>query len=189
MRLWQLVLDVMRTAMTDPFERLGLPRRFSVDAAALEREYLARSRLVHPDFHQDGSAADQQTSLESAAALNEAYQTLKEPARRAECLLGLYGGPTAAEDKSQDQEFLMEMMELREQIDTERSSGCEPGDFGSIGVRLEEQENYYETGIVGEFGRIERLPADDLGRAVHLRNVRQSLNALKTIRSLLRDIA
>ena len=32
------------------FERLGLPRRFRLDAAELERNYLARSREVHPDF-------------------------------------------------------------------------------------------------------------------------------------------
>ena len=31
------------------FERLGLPRRFRLDPAELERNYLARSRTVHPD--------------------------------------------------------------------------------------------------------------------------------------------
>ena len=32
------------------FERLGLPRRFRLDPAELERNYLAKSREVHPDF-------------------------------------------------------------------------------------------------------------------------------------------
>ena len=35
--------------MTDYFELLGLPRRFAVDLAELERRYLELSREVHPD--------------------------------------------------------------------------------------------------------------------------------------------
>jgi molecular chaperone HscB len=44
------------------FERLGLPRRFVLDEADLEREYLARSRATHPDFHQGGSSSEQLAS-------------------------------------------------------------------------------------------------------------------------------
>ena len=46
------------------FERLGLPRRFRFDAAALERNYLQRSRQVHPDFTGNDPA-----SLQASAAL------------------------------------------------------------------------------------------------------------------------
>jgi molecular chaperone HscB len=97
--------------MTDLFERLGLPRRFSVDPAAVERAYLARSREIHPDYHATADAAERKASLDDTAALNEAYVTLTDPFRRAEYLMRLLGGPT---DKTQDQTFLMEMMETRE---------------------------------------------------------------------------
>ena len=44
------------------FERLGLPLDFALDAAALERHYLERSRAVHPDHTgNDPGAADQLT--------------------------------------------------------------------------------------------------------------------------------
>src|SRR5205085_2753880 len=100
----------------DHFERLGLPRSFSLDAAAVEREYLARSRQLHPDYHQLGSTAEQAASVELTAALNEAYTTLKDPFRRAEYLLKLDGGPSASEQKDMPAEFLEEMLELRMEI-------------------------------------------------------------------------
>src|SRR5436305_13869091 len=100
----------------DHFARLGLPRRFSLDTAALEREYLARSRTLHPDYHQLTSTAEQAASVELTAALNEAYSTLKDPFRRAEYLLKLDGGPTASEMKEIPAAFLEEMLELRMEI-------------------------------------------------------------------------
>src|SRR5262249_6963881 len=95
LRLRQLVLDVTG-AMSDltHFERLGLPRRFRLDLADLERSYLGHSRLVHPDYVGDAPPA-----LQAAAALNEAYATLRDPFRRAEYLLQLEGGPSATEVK------------------------------------------------------------------------------------------
>lgn len=157
----------------DHFERLGLPRRFSVDAAAVEREYLSRSRDVHPDFHTLGSESERRSSLEATAALNEAYLTLKDPYRRADYLLGLLGGPSAREEKSLDQAFLMEMMEYRERqeeatSETERSA---------LESELTSRLDGVLAGVAKEFdAAAPRLPW-----------LRQQLNAAKTIASLLRD--
>lgn len=170
--------------MSNYFERLGLPRRFSVDPAAVEREYLARSRELHPDFHHAGAAAEQRASLELTAALNEAYVTLRDPFRRAEYLLRLYGGPTAQEEKNLDQAFLMEMLELRERIGEAKAAGQGPGGIeDDLTARL--------TGVAdqlaGHFARAEGLP-DGPARAAELVAVRHLLNAAKTIQSLLRDL-
>src|SRR3954468_17799076 len=94
----------------DHFERLGLPRRFSLAADELERNYLARSRDVHPDFAGE-------SAMEESSRLNEAYATLRDPFRRAEYLLQLLGGPRAAEVSAAPPEFLEEMMELRERVE------------------------------------------------------------------------
>src|SRR5439155_21525617 len=94
------------------FERLGLPRRFPLDPAQLERNYLARSREVHPDH-----AGNDRASLEASAALNEAYTVLRDPFRRADYLLTLEGGPTAAEQKQAAPELLEEMLDLRMRIE------------------------------------------------------------------------
>jgi molecular chaperone HscB len=173
--------------MPDHFERLGLPRRFSVDPAAVEREYLARSRAVHPDFHHLGSSAEQRASLELTAALNEAYLTLKDPARRAEYLLTLLGGPTAQQEKNLDQAFLMDMLELRERIEEARAAG-DPAVVGAIEAELTALQAERVRQIAGLFDRHDALPPDHPGRAGLLTEIRHGLNAVKTIQSLLRDL-
>src|SRR5438093_1246627 len=111
--------------MQDHFHRLGLPRRFVVDAGELERAYLAHSRAVHPDFHLAGSSADLSASLELSAAVNEAYNTLRDPFARAEHLLTLEGGPSASEQKQMPPAFLAEMLDAREEIERARGNAAE----------------------------------------------------------------
>ena len=99
--------------------------RFALDAGELERAYLARSRAVHPDFHLAGSSADLDASLELSAAVNEAYNTLRDPFSRAGHLLALEGGPSAAEHRDVPVSFLGEMLDLREQIETAHGNPVE----------------------------------------------------------------
>ena len=170
----------------DHFERLGLPRRFSVDPTAIEREYLARSRSYHPDFHHDSSTAQQRASLELTAALNEAYLTLKDPLRRAEYLLKLLGGPSAREEKNLDQEFLMAMMDVRERIEEARRS--DPTALSEIDAELHETQTARLRRVESHFDRMDELPLDHPDRASLLSAIRQDLNAVKTVQSLIRDI-
>ena len=174
--------------MTDHFERLGLPRRFAVDPASVEREYLARSRAVHPDFHGLGTAAEQRASLEETAALNEAYLALKDPFRRAEYLLGLLGGPTAQAEKNLDQAFLTEMMEVRERSEEAGTGGPCRAAREAIREDLRAKDDDRLARVGSAFARLEGMTADTPGRAELLADVRRQLNAAKTIRSLLRDL-
>lgn len=167
--------------MADYFERLGLPRRFSVDPATVEREYLARSRELHPDFHHLGGDLEQRTSLELTAALNEGYVTLRDPFRRGEYLLTLLGGPSAREEKNLDQSFLMEMMELRERIEEARA---EPERLQEIEAELTAQLAGFATEIGNQFAKLEAEPDQPSTRI----SIRKTLNAAKTIQSLLRDL-
>jgi molecular chaperone HscB len=160
----------------DHFERLGLPRRFSLDSAALEREYLARSRTLHPDFHQMGGSAEQAASTDLSAGLNEAYSTLKDPFKRAEYLLRLDGGPSAAELKDVPTEFLEEMLELRMEI-----AELPPGSPQAIA--MEKQLGERRNALLARVGSLldsvtpNRLP-----------DARRLLNATKYVNNLIRDL-
>lgn len=162
----------------DHFERLGLPRRFSVDAVALEREYLARSRLVHPDFHAQASPE----AHEESSALNSAYQTLSDPFRRAEYYLSLLGGPTARDEKGQDQAFLFEMMELREQL--ESLAGDEAA-IAKAEEELTDRRNAVIDVVAKQFAKIE---AAGTATPTDLLAIRKELNAAKTLASLIRGL-
>ena len=91
----------------DPFLILGLPARYRVDAQELRRAWMRRVAQVHPDAA--GSA------LESTYA-NDAFRVLSDPIGRAQALLGRLGAPSG-DDRAMPQEFLLEMMELREEAD------------------------------------------------------------------------
>jgi molecular chaperone HscB len=174
--------------MPTHFERLGLPRRFNLDPAEIERNYLARSRESHPDFHQQSSTAQQRVSLELSAALNDAYATLKQPFRRAEYLLALEGGPSAAEHKAMAPVFLEEMLELRMEIEELREEPPE-----SVGRRdKEKQLRARSDALVAELGHrfadLETLPPGEAQRHGQLVKVREVLNAAKYVQGLLRDL-
>lgn len=100
------------------FEVLGVPRTMKQDRAQLDRAFRETSRLVHPDRFRAKSAVERRLALEQTTAVNEAFQRLKDPRRRAEVLLSLEGIEIGSEEhRTQDPGLLMEMMELTEQID------------------------------------------------------------------------
>lgn len=106
----------------DHFARLGLEPRFDVDRDAIETAYLELSRRFHPDRFAGGSSSDRRKAMEHASMINEAYQTLRAPVRRAEYLVRLGGIDLDSSDPETgapkpSQEFLMEMLERREQLD------------------------------------------------------------------------
>lgn len=169
----------------DHFERLGLPRRFRLDASELERAYLARSRAIHPDFHLAGSDAELSASMELSAALNESYTTLGDPFARADYLLTLQGGPTASEHKQLPPNFLAEMLEAREEVEQARGKP-------EVVAKLDAEFTRRSAAIIFEltqsFERMESLPeASPEKKDLRIR-IRGLLNAAKYIRGLLRDL-
>ena len=162
-----------------PFERLGLPRRFSIDDSELERKHLALSRGAHPDFHSNSTAELRANAEAESAAINEAYATLKDPFRRAEALLKLLGGPDASQQKEVPPALLMEMLELREQIE----SATDPAK-AQIESKLLEREATLIAEIRKTFAECEHSSAPP----ALLKGIRRDLNAAKYLRGLLRDL-
>ena len=100
------------------FELFGLPARFAVDAAALEARYRELQREVHPDRFVAAPDAERRMSMQLATRVNEAYQTLKSPLRRAVYMLQLRGvDPELETNTAMPPEFLMEQISWRERIE------------------------------------------------------------------------
>ncbi|MBZ4422756.1 Fe-S protein assembly co-chaperone HscB [Myxococcus sp. RHSTA-1-4] len=108
--------------MRTHFDVFGLPRAYDVDVPALEKQYRELSLQLHPDRVAQADARERLKALEGTTALNEAFKTLKDPVRRAFYLLKLHGIDLDREDagaqKDMPLEFLEEVMELREALDT-----------------------------------------------------------------------
>lgn len=99
------------------FELFGLPAVFELDGAELARRYRELQRAVHPDRYTNATEQEKRLSMQGASRINDALETLKDPLSRARYLLELkgvdleQGGGNIA-----DSGFLMEQMELREEL-------------------------------------------------------------------------
>ena len=99
----------------DYFKFFGFPRKLSLDTAALEREFYALSRRLHPDMSAQAESQERAWSLEQSSLLNDAYRTLKDPIKRTEYLLRLEGVELGEQSK-QATEKARGSGELKEQI-------------------------------------------------------------------------
>jgi molecular chaperone HscB len=102
----------------DHFARLGVPRSFDIDGDKVEKQYLGFQRVLHPDRFVAKSAKERAIAEAQAADMNLAYETLKDPLRRAAYLLKLAGRDAAVsrDQTVKDPVLLMEAMEAREQL-------------------------------------------------------------------------
>ncbi|TKB54738.1 co-chaperone HscB [Ferrimonas aestuarii] len=100
------------------FELFNLPAAFSVDLSAISEHYRELQRTVHPDNFADASERERLLSVQKAAEINDAFQTLKDPILRAQYLLKLNGVELMGETQTiKDTSFLMQQMMLRESLE------------------------------------------------------------------------
>ncbi len=103
--------------MLNYFELFGLKTDFSIDLAQLSNAFQQLQKTAHPDKFAHASSQEQLLAVQKSATINDAYQTLKNPLKRAEYILKLRGTVMPSEQASfQDNAFLMQQMELREMI-------------------------------------------------------------------------
>jgi molecular chaperone HscB len=100
------------------FELFGLPAAFSVDRAQLDLQWKALQREAHPDRFASEGAAAQRIAMQWSVRINEAYNRLKDPLKRAAYLCELNGAAVNAENNtSMPPVFLMQQMDWREALD------------------------------------------------------------------------
>jgi len=100
------------------FELFDLEPGFVVDKTRLHNNQQMLQSACHPDRYVNASDQDKRLSLQQASLINEAYQTLSSPVKRARYLLELNGLELNDEtETTSDMTFLMEQLELREQLD------------------------------------------------------------------------
>lgn len=100
------------------FELFGLPARFALPLEVLERSYHDIQGRVHPDRFAHATDPERRQAMQWATRVNEAYETLREPLKRARYLLGLRGvDPEIETNTAMPAAFLMAQMEWREAVE------------------------------------------------------------------------
>ena len=115
------------------FALLGTEPSFDIDLADLEARFRNRQRALHPDLYTLKPANEQELSASASAAVNRAYQVLKNPMERLRYILELEGNAALSESAGSsgsisDPMFLSEIMDLRDDIEN-CTSHAELSDF------------------------------------------------------------
>jgi molecular chaperone HscB len=107
----------MNLQSTD-FELFAVPAQFAQDRAQLDARWKELQRQAHPDKFAHEAAAAQRIAMQWSVRINEAYERLKAPIKRATYLCELNGAKIDAErNTAMPAEFLMQQMELRESLE------------------------------------------------------------------------
>lgn len=109
--------------MQNHFELFHLPQRFSVDMMALDQAYHEVQNRVHPDKFSNATDTEKRVAMQWATRANEAYQTLKNPFKRAAYLCELNGVDLQTESNTaMPRDFLMHQMEWREALEDAKAA-------------------------------------------------------------------
>ena len=103
---------------SNDFELFGLTQQFAQDRSTVDARWKSLQREAHPDKFAAQGAAAQRVAMQWSVRINEAYQRLKDPLKRAAYLCELGGAPiNAHSNTAMPAAFLMQQMEWRESLE------------------------------------------------------------------------
>ena len=118
---------------SNDFELFDLTPQFAQDRPAIDTRWKELQREAHPDKFAAQGAAAQRVAMQWSVRINEAYQRLKDPLKRAAYLCELNGAAVNAENNTaMPSAFLMQQMEWREALDEAVSAE----DLEKIGLQV-----------------------------------------------------
>ncbi len=194
------------------FEFFALPRKLTLDVAALETQFYALSRKLHPDRFASKPAAEQEAALAQSSRLNDAYRTLKDPILRTQYLLSLEGveleeqskaatdaARASGEQKKQivPPELLEEVFELNMQLAEMRAAKEMGEDEPELRRDLMTAKDAFDARMVETQAELERLwstwdaavdSGDEAARSAAKNAMVTLLNKRSYLRNLVRDV-
>src|ERR1700720_3565853 len=209
---------VQPPAPVDYFTYFGLPRKLSLDVAALEKDFYELSRKLHPDLNARAGTQEQEWSLQQSSLLNDAYRTLKDPIKRTQYLLQLEGVELEEQSKAATEQarstgqlkkqivpadLLEEVFELNMQLEElrvhKKMGEDDPALIEEIGrqkLELEEKHEALLRDLEGHWkmwdGMIQReqngQPVSEEEREYLRNKMVDLLNRRNYIRNLVRDL-
>eukprot|EP00794_Sanderia_malayensis_P014038 gene14038-15497_t len=140
------------------FEMFRSPETFDIDVKELTESYRKLQAIVHPDKFGNSDEKEQQYSAEQSSLINKAYNTILDPLSRAAYLLELKGIKIEEKNMIQDPEFLMEVMEINEDLAEVNSKE----DLDAILTNNNKSIDECITGISSAFGEGDNELAKEL---------------------------
>lgn len=99
------------------FSLFNIDQSYAIDLAALQQRFMLLQRVTHPDKYASASDNEKRMYMQKNAQVNDGYHVLKDDVLRGLHLLSIRGFElTSEQDTIGDTAFLMQQMELREDL-------------------------------------------------------------------------
>jgi len=166
------------------FELFAIPVDYQIDLATVNKNYLDLQRAVHPDRHANSSSRDKLLAVQNAAEINDALQTLKHPVKRAEYMLSELGVDIRAEQQTlQDPLFLMQQMELREELEELSSSSDPDAAIAQFEQQIKQLDNQYSAQLAEQLASADeqqwQQAADNIRKLKFVYKLRDELERIE----------
>ncbi|CAH0992647.1 Co-chaperone protein HscB [Sinobacterium norvegicum] len=120
------------------FELFGLEAGYAVELSALAAVYRKLQQQFHPDRFSAAGDREQRMAVQMSARINEAYNALSSPLKRAQYLLKLQDIDASGENTTtNDPQFLMQQIMLREQLSEVREQADPESAIESMKAEVE----------------------------------------------------
>lgn len=105
------------------YEIFSLPTGWKIDRTVLDSRYRQLQREFHPDRFATKRDVEKRLAVQTTSLINQAYETLKSPLKRAQYMLELKDIDADQESHiTSDMDFLMKQIEFRETLEDIRES-------------------------------------------------------------------
>ena len=101
------------------FELFDIPVSLNIDKSSLAKRYFELQKKYHPDFYSQANEDEQQEVLEKSSAVNKALKIFQNKDSTIKYVLQLKGLLQEEEKYPLPPDFLMAVMELNENFDTD----------------------------------------------------------------------
>jgi len=163
------------------FELFGLNPVFDIDQDALHAAQQRLQAIFHPDRHVGSSDLDKRLSVQVASRINQAFESLRDPVKRSRYLLELNGASLPDDSATTaDAAFLMEQIELREEVESCRQGEDALERSKEIESRLKQRANQLGYDFVEQFNLGNLDAAIDSSRKMQfIQRIQQQLSELQ----------
>ncbi|MEP6675284.1 MAG: Fe-S protein assembly co-chaperone HscB [Ferruginibacter sp.] len=98
------------------FELFGIPQGFNIDKELLSKKYVVLQKKYHPDFFSQATTEEKEEALQLSSQVNNAYKIFQHQEATIKYVLQLHQLLEEEEKYQLPPAFLMEMMELNEEM-------------------------------------------------------------------------
>ena len=129
------------------FELFDIPVSLSINKALLSKQYFALQKKYHPDFFTHATEAEQEAALETSSQVNKAYKTFNNPDATIKYVLQLKGVLEEEEKYQLPPDFLMEVMELNEELSDDSAQQVKAFEAAIYATVKDDIEQYNDSTV------------------------------------------